>query len=83
MYCSRWGGIVKRASEQKSNVLPTKLSYHSLPYSYLLAGFWREAFISTLVLSLIVLIAFTVLLILFRRGINEIFNVSTDMEIQT
>ncbi|XP_017316817.1 butyrophilin subfamily 1 member A1 isoform X3 [Ictalurus punctatus] len=32
-------------------------------------GFWREAFISTLVLSLIVLIAFTVLLILFRRGL--------------
>ncbi|XP_060720647.1 butyrophilin subfamily 2 member A2-like isoform X2 [Tachysurus vachellii] len=31
-------------------------------------GFWREAFISTLVLSLIILTTFTVLLILFRKG---------------
>ncbi|MCJ8749292.1 hypothetical protein PDJAM_G00174650 [Pangasius djambal] len=34
-----------------------------------LKGFWREAFISTLVLSLIVLSTFTVLLILFRKGL--------------
>ncbi|MCI4395102.1 hypothetical protein PGIGA_G00176480 [Pangasianodon gigas] len=34
-----------------------------------LKGFWREAFISTLVLLLIVLSTFTVLLILFRKGL--------------
>ncbi|XP_046699327.1 butyrophilin subfamily 1 member A1-like [Silurus meridionalis] len=32
-------------------------------------GFWMEAFISTLVLSLIVIITYTVLLILFRKGL--------------
>lgn len=48
-------------------------SYHVNPLWRLSStGFWRQAFISTLVLSLIVLITFTVLLILFRKGICEI-----------